>query len=107
VADTRLLIRSSGYTVVDEQQQIQYWICNTVDTVADAQWQIHNAGYTAAPNQDTQWWTHSRNLGDLPDIVTSPPCSTFRILGAAMSPPMLVLYKAAEDTSEVVNMKLT
>jgi len=67
--------------------------------VADTQWRIHNGGYTAAdsgrytaaPNQDTQWWIHSRSLGDLPDIVTSPPCSTFRILGAAKPPPMLVI----------------
>jgi len=59
-------------------------------TVADTQWRIHSGRYTAAPNQDTQWWTHSRSLGDLPDIVTSPPCSMFRILGAAKPPPMLV-----------------
>jgi len=65
--------------------------------VADTQRWIHRGRYTAAPNQDTQWWTHSRSLGDLPDIETSPPCSTFRILGAAKPPPVLVLYIHAHD----------
>jgi len=37
--------------VVDEQQQIQWWIYNTVYTVADTQRQIHSCRYTAADTQ--------------------------------------------------------
>jgi hypothetical protein len=73
VADTQWRIHNGGYTVADTQRQ------------------IYSGRYTAAPNQDTQWWTHSRSLSDLPDI-TSPPWSTFRILGAAKPPPVLVEY---------------
>jgi len=76
-------------------QQTQWQIHNGGYTAADTQRQIHSGRYTAVPNQDTQWRIHSRSLGDLPDIVTSPPCSTFRILGAAKPPPMLVcIYRA-------------
>jgi len=59
--------------------------------VADTQRRIHSGRYTAADTQQHQIKIHSRSLGDLPDIVTSPPCSTFRILGAAKPPPMLVI----------------
>jgi hypothetical protein len=76
--------------VVDEQQQIQWQIHSSRYTAADTQRQIHSGRYTAAPNQDTQWWIHSRSLGDLPDIATSLPCSTIRILEAAKPPPVLV-----------------
>jgi len=64
--------------------------------------EIHSGRYTAAPNQDTQWWIHSRSLGDLPGIVTSPPSSTFQILEAAKPQPVLVYYVCSNQYTNFV-----
>jgi hypothetical protein len=64
VEDIPRQIHSTENIAVDKQQQIQLWLYTIVYTAAYIQLQIHSGRYTAAPNQNTQWWIHSRSIDD-------------------------------------------